>query len=74
MERNYLLDTAYVQLAQSNIELREELNREVKINHTNERKIRKLIQELEKCEREIISSSLKITEKENKNEDLKIKI
>jgi len=73
MEDN-LLDPAFVQLAQSNIELREELNREVDINCTNERKIRKLIWELEKCEGEIIRRSLTITNQENEIDDLKIQI
>ena len=40
------LDPAPVQLAQTNIELRNELNHEVDINRTNERKIRKLMQSL----------------------------
>ena len=74
MEKNNSLDPAFVQLAQSNIELREELNREVDINRSNEKKIRRLIRDLEKCEGEIIRRSLTITDQENKINDLKIQI
>src|SRR6185312_7693512 len=74
MERNNSLDPAFVQLAQSNIELREELNREVDINRANEKKIRQLIRDLEKCEGEIIRRSLTITDQENEIDDLKIQI
>jgi len=69
MEKNNSLDPAFVQLAQSNIELREELNREVDINRTNEKKIRKLMQELEKCEGELIHQSITITDQENEIDD-----
>ncbi|CAG8482703.1 10488_t:CDS:2, partial [Acaulospora morrowiae] len=64
MERNNSLDPAFVQLAQSNIELREELNRKVEINRTNERKIRKLIRDLEKCEGELTRRSTTILDQE----------
>ena len=74
MERNNLLDPAYVQLAQSNIELREVLNCEVEINRVNEKKIRKLIRDLEKCEGELIRRSITITDQENEIDDLKIQI
>jgi len=74
MEKNNSLDPAFVQLAQSNIELREELNREVDINRSNEKKIRRLIRDLEKCEGEIIRRSLTITDQENEINDLKIQI
>ena len=53
MKNSNRLDPALMQLAQSNIELREELGCEVEINRTNEKKVRKLIQELEKCEGEL---------------------
>src|SRR5690348_10499977 len=83
MERNnslgtkshcFAIDPAFVQLAQSNIELREELNREVEINRVNEKKIRQLIRGLEKCEGELIRRSITITDQENKIDDLKIQI
>ena len=74
MERINSLDPAFVQLAQSNIEIREELNREVDINRMNEKKIRQLIRDLEKCEGEIIRHSLTITDQENEIDDLKIQI
>src|SRR6185312_4317301 len=54
--------------------LREELNREVDINRTNEKKIRKLMRELEKCEGELIRRSITITDQENEIDDLKIQI
>ena len=71
MKRNNLLDPAFVQLAQTNIELREELNSEVEINRTNEKKIRQLIRDLEKCEGELIRRSITITDQENEIDDLK---
>jgi len=63
-----------MQLAQSNIELREELNREVEINRTNERKICKLIRDLEKCEGELTCHSTTILDQEEKIQNLKNQI
>ena len=74
MEKNNLLDPAFVQLAQSNIELREELNREVDINRTNEKKIRQLIRDLEKCEGELIRRSTTIIDQEDEIQTLKKQI
>lgn len=74
MEKNYLLDPAYVRLAQTNIELRDELNREVDINRMNERKIRQLIRDLEKCEGELIRRSTTILDHEDEIQTLKNQI
>src|SRR5437879_10796338 len=74
MERNNSLDPAFVQLAQSNIELREELNCEVDINRTNEGKIRKLMRELEKCEGELNRRSTNILDQEDEIQTLKSQI
>ena len=74
MERNNSLDPAFVQLAQSNIELREELNCEVDINRTNEGKIRKLMRELEKCEGELSRRSTTILDQEDEIQTLKNQI
>ena len=74
MERNNSLDPAFVQLAQSNIELREELNYEVEINRVNEKKIRQLIRDLEKCEGELIRRSTTILDQEDEIQTLKSQI
>jgi chromosome segregation ATPase len=74
MERNNLLDPAFVQLAQTNIELREELNSEVEINHNNEKKICQLIRDLEKCEGELIRRSTTILDQEDEIQTLKNQI
>ena len=74
MERNNLLDPAFVQLAQSNIELREEINYEVEINRVNEKKIRQLIRDLEKCEGELIRRSTTILDQEDEIQTLKSQI
>ena len=74
MERNNSLDPAFVQLAQSNIELREELNCEVEINRVNEKKIRQLIQDLEKCEGELTRRSTTILDQEDEIQTLKNQI
>src|SRR5437016_14452822 len=74
MERNNSLDPAFVQLAQSNIELREELNYEVEINRDNEKKIRQLIRDLEKCEGELIRRSTTILDQEDEIQTLKSQI
>ena len=68
------IDPAYVQLAQSNIELREVLNCEVEINRVNEKKIRKLIRDLEKCEGELIRRSTTILDQEDEIQTLKNQI
>ena len=65
-ENNNRLDPALVQLAQSNIELREELDREVEINRTNGKRICKLIRELEKSEGELRRRSTMIVDQENR--------
>ena len=42
-----VIDPVFVQLAETNIELRDESNREIEINRTNEKNIRRLIRDLE---------------------------
>ena len=46
-------DPAYSQLLDTNQELRDELQDEISINKSNERKIRSLVKELEQCYRTI---------------------
>ena len=46
-------DPAYSQLLDTNQELRDELQDEISINKSNEKKIRSLIKELEQCYRTI---------------------
>src|SRR5207253_4383001 len=57
-----------------NIELREELNYEVEINRVNEKKIRQLIRDLEKCEGELTRRSTTILNQEDEIQTLKNQI
>ena len=60
-----------MQLSQTNIELREELIREIDVNRTNEKTIRQLIRDLEKCEGELTRCSTTILDQEDEIQTLK---
>src|SRR6266511_1252395 len=71
---NFQTDPAYLQLLDTNRELRKELGKEVDINQTNEKKIRVLIKELEQCSRTISFQDTTIITYEKEVQELKSQV
>jgi hypothetical protein len=69
-----MLDPAYSQLLDTNQELRSELRDEIFINKSNEKKIRSLVKELEKCYRTISFQDNSIIAHEGEIVELKSQI
>src|SRR5437764_1294863 len=69
-----MFDPAYSQLLDTNQELRSELQDEIFINKSNEKKLRSLVKELEQCYRTISFHDKTIIAHENKIEELKSEI
>src|ERR1044072_7957662 len=67
-------DPAYSQLLDTNQELRDELQDEISINKSNEKKIRSLVKELEQCYRTISLQDNSIIAHEKEIEELKSEI
>src|ERR1051325_3861329 len=67
-------DLAYSQLLDTNQELRDELQDEISINKSNEKKIRSLVKELEQCYRTISLQDNSIIAHEKEIEELKSEI
>src|SRR6266542_1559816 len=67
-------DPAYLQLLDTNQELRSELRDEIFINKSNEKKIRSLVKELEQCYRTISSQDNTIIAHEGEIVELKSQI
>ena len=67
-------DPAYSQLLDMNQELRSELQDEISINKSNEKKIRSLVKELEQCYRTILFQDNSIIAYEKEIEELKSEI
>ena len=67
-------DPAYSQLLDTNQELRSELQDEIFINKSNEKKLRSLVKELEQCYRTISFQDKTIIAHENEIEELKSEI
>src|SRR5438067_11211303 len=67
-------DPAYSQLLDTNQELRSELQDEIFINKSNEKKLRSLVKELEQCYQTISLQDNTIIAHEKKVEKLKSKI
>src|SRR5436190_3917637 len=67
-------DPAYSQLLDTNQELRSELQDEIFANKSNEKKVRSLVKELEKCYRTISFQDKTIIAHENEIEELKSEI
>jgi len=67
-------DPAYSQLLDTNQELRNELQDEISINKSNEKKIRSLVKELEQCYRTILFQDNSIIAHEKEIEELKSEI
>ena len=69
-----MFDPAYSQLLDTNQELRSELQDEIFINKSNEKKIRSLVKELEQCYRTISSQDNTIIAHEGEIVELKSQI
>ena len=69
-----MLDPAYSELLDTNQELRSELQDEIFINKSNEKKIRSLVKELEQCYRTISSQDNTIIAHEGEIVELKSQI
>ena len=67
-------DPAYSQLLDTNQELRDELQDEISINKSNEKKIRSLVKELEQCYRTISLQDNSIIAHEKEIKELKSEI
>ena len=67
-------DLAYSQLLDTNQELRDELQDEISINKSNEKKIRSLVKEVEQCYRTISLQDNTIIAHEKEIEELKCQI
>src|SRR5437773_1562571 len=71
---NNKFDLAYLQLLNTNRELREELDREVDINRENEKKIHVLIKEVEECYNTISFQDDTIISHESEIQELKSQV
>jgi predicted nuclease with TOPRIM domain len=69
-----MLDPAYLQLLETNQELRSELREEIFINKSNEKKIHSLEKELEQCYRTISFQDNTIIAHEDEIKELKSEI
>ena len=69
-----MFDPAYSQLLNMNQELHSELQDEIFINKSNEKKLRSLVKELEQCYRTILLQDNTIIAHEKEIEKLKSKI
>jgi chromosome segregation ATPase len=69
-----MLDPAYLQLLDTNQELRKELQDEISANSSNEKKIRSLAKELEQCYRTISLQDKTIIAHEDEIVELKSEI
>ena len=67
-------DPAYSQLLDTNQELRDELQDEISINRSNEKKIRSLVKELEQCYQTISFQDNSIIAHESEIKELKSEI
>src|SRR6185436_5430899 len=68
------MDSAYIEILESNKTLRDELNSEVNINIFNEKKIRKYLYELEQCHKTITFQDTTIIAQESENQELKSQV
>ena len=71
---DYNFDPAYLQLLDTNRELRKELGKEVDINRENEKKIRSLIKDLEYCKKTISFQDNTIIAHEKEIQELKSQV
>jgi len=70
----FISDLAYLQLLNTNQELRKELGNEITINKTNEKKIRNLIKEVEECYKTISFQDNTIIANESEIQELKFQV